>query len=63
MVKLEQGRHARVDDQHDIAAPATAATIGPAKWFEFLPQDRGTAVATVATLHMQGDLVNEGGHG
>ena len=36
-VEVQQGMRALIDDEHDIAAAATVASIGTAERFEFLP--------------------------
>jgi hypothetical protein len=62
MMELEQGCHTRINNQHNIAASTATSAVRPAEWLEFLTQHRGASVTSVATLYVQGDLVNKSGH-
>ena len=56
---VEQRRELRIDDQHDVAAVAAVAAGGPAARDELLPPQRHGAVAAVAGLHVDANLVDE----
>jgi len=58
-VEIEQGVHLRVHDEHDAAAAAAVAPVRPTERFELLPVDRGAAVAAVAAVDVQSDLVDK----
>ena len=47
-MEVEQGGHARVDDQHDVAAPAAVAAVRTAERLELLAVHGGAAVTAVA---------------
>src|SRR4029079_5503530 len=62
-VEVQQGMHARVDDEHDVAAMATVPAIRTAERLELLPVDRGSTVPAVAGDRMHNHAVDERRHG
>jgi hypothetical protein len=61
-VKVQQGVHLRVDDQHDAAAAAAVSAVGTAEGFELLPMDRGAAVTAAACPCVNHDAVDKARH-
>ena len=59
----QEGRHARIDDERDIAATTAVAPIGTAERLELLAANGRAAVATIASSGVEGDTINEGRHG
>jgi hypothetical protein len=62
-VVVEQRRHRRIDNEDDVAAAATVATVRAAERLELLPVRRGAAVPAIAGSDMQDDAIDEGGYG
>ena len=62
VVEADEGGHAGVYDEDDIAATPAIAPVGTAEGLELLTVDRGAAVSAVASGGMQVDPVDEGGH-
>src|SRR4249919_1694251 len=58
-----QGSQALIDTKGHRAAIATVAAVGSAKRLELLAMDGGAAVAAVAAVQVQRDLVHKGGDG
>src|SRR5436309_986280 len=58
-VKVEQRVYLRVDDQHNAAAAATIATVGPAEGLELLAVHRGAAVTAGAGARVDDDAVDK----
>src|SRR5262249_4068927 len=51
-VEVEQRVYPRIDGQHDAAAVAAVASVGPAERLELPPVDRHAAGPAVAGLHV-----------
>ena len=62
VVEVEQGVHARVDDEHDRPAAAAVAAVGAAERLELLAVHRGAAVAARPRGGVQHHAVDELGH-
>ena len=62
VVEVEQGVHARVDDEHDRAAAAAVAAVRAAERLELLAVHRGAAVAARARGGVHHHAVDELGH-
>ena len=58
----EQRRDLGVGDEHDVAAVAAVAAVGPGERLELLAAHRHAAVAAVSGAQVQRHLVDEAGH-
>jgi len=58
-VEVEQGRRARVHLEDHVTAVAAVTPVRAAERLELLAVNRGAAVPTVASLHLQRDPVGE----
>jgi hypothetical protein len=58
-VVIQQSCNGWFNDKNYVAAFATVSAIRTAKWFKFFTVDRRATVATVATLHVENNSINE----
>lgn len=62
VMETDEGGHAGVDHEHDVAATAAVAAIGAAQGLELLTVDRSAAVTAVTGGGVEVDPVDECGH-
>jgi hypothetical protein len=62
VVKLHEGCDLWVNQGNDVATATPVASVRPTEWLKFLTQNGRAAMSTIATLSMDGCLINECRH-